>query len=296
MRSARGRHKRAGRWLLISVASVLCTLLLVINALNLFPQENDLSTLSLVRFGFSALTALVYLAVGSLVWLFARQRGVASLLFCFSLAMMVTFANETAGGARGVLLATVTGMSSVVALASFAILLLMFPYDYLGMPRAGKQGKRRVLAGCGRFFIRAYIWGNIACAGLTSVYALAKNVLGYQTPAWLDTTVNLYYASALACILLTVIGSYILSRELRTRQQLLLFVIGAVLACAPLFFLTILPQALDLPARYMVDVQWSSLPLLLLPLALGYSVLRYQILIFDLYIRRAVAWTAGTIG
>lgn len=296
MRAARRRNKRAGRWLLISVASIVCALLLVINALDFFPQAENLSTIGLVRFGFSALTALVYLAVGSLVWLFARQRGVARLLFCFSLAMMVTFANETAGNAHGEIFATVTGMSSVLALASFATLLLMFPYDYLAALRARRQGKRRASACCGNLFLGAYIAGNAFFACLTSVYALAKHVLAYQTPAWLDTTVNCYYALALAGILLTIVGAYILSHELRTRQQLLLFVIGVVLACAPLFFLTILPQALSLPTRYTVDVQWSSLPLLLLPLALGYSVLRYQILVFDLYIRRAVAWTAGAVG
>ncbi|HXR64606.1 MAG TPA: hypothetical protein VN729_01695, partial [Ktedonobacteraceae bacterium] len=296
MRSARGKRKRAWRWLLISLASMLCAFLLVVNALDFFPQESNLSTVSLVRFGFSALTALIYLAVGSLVWLFARQRGVASLLFCFSLAMMITFANETAGDTRSVLLATVVGISSVVALALFAILLLMFPYDYLGALRTRRRGKRRASVCCGRVFLWAYITGNIIFASLISAYALVKHILLYQTPSWLDTTVNLYYAAALACILLTIIGAYILSHELRTRQQLLLFVIGVVLACAPVFFLTVLPQALDLPNRYFVDGQWSSLPLLLLPLALGYSVLRYQILVFDLYIRRAVAWTAGVVG
>lgn len=296
MRSARGRYRRVGRWLLIAVASVLCALLLVVNALNLFPQEDNLSTMSLVRFGFSALTALVYLAVGSLVWLFARQRSVARWLFFFSLAMMITFANETAGNVQGVLFATATGISSAVALASFAILLLMFPYDYLGILRAKRQGKRRASACCGSILLGVYMTGQLVFAGLTSAYALVRNVLNYQTPGWLDTTVNYYYALALACILLTIIGSYILSHELRTRQQMLLFVMGVILACVPIFFLTMVPQALNLLPRYIVDAKWSSLPLLLLPLALGYSVLRYQILVFDLYIRRAVAWTAGTIG
>ncbi|HVU67582.1 MAG TPA: GAF domain-containing sensor histidine kinase [Ktedonobacteraceae bacterium] len=296
MRSARGRYRRAGRWLLISVAAALGALLLVVNALDLFPQEDNLSTLSLIRFGFSALTALVYLAVGSLVWLFARQRGVARWLFGFSLAMMITFANETAGKRQDALLSTITGISSVVALASFAILLLRFPYDYLAALRAGGRGKHRKLARCGRFLLGLYIVAHLIFAGLTSAYALARNVLAYHTPWWLDTTVNYYYALALACILLTIICSYIFSHELRTRQQLLLFVIGVMLACVPIFCLTMVPQALNLPDRYIVDGQWSSLPLLLLPLALGYSILRYQILVFDLYIRRAVAWTAGAVG
>lgn len=296
MRSGVRRYKRAGRWLLILVAAALCVFLLVTSALNFLPWGNDLSTGRLLRFGFSALTALVYLAVGSLVWLFGRRRAIARLLFVFSLGTMITFANETAGGVHSALFATLTGISSVVALASFALLLLLFPYDYLAALNARKQRQRRLFVRGGRLFLGAYMLAHIAFAGLTSAYALAKNVLAYPTPAWLDNTVNVYYAAALACILLTIIGAYVLSHELRTRQQVLLFVVGAVMACAPLFFLTILPQALALPATMLVNGQWSSLPLLLLPLALGYAILRYQILIYDLYIRRAVAWTAGVMG
>lgn len=295
MRYARVRRKRAGRWLLISVASGLCVFLLVLNALAFFPQGSNLSTINLARFGFSALTCLVYLAVGSLVWLFARQRKVARLLFCFSLAMMVTFANEMASSLRDMPFATITGVSSVVALASFAILLLMFPYDYLAALKARQQARRRWGARYGRIFIGVYIGGHIAFACLVVGYALAKDVLAYQPPDWLNTLVNFYYLLALACILLIIVGAYILSRDLRTRQQLLLFVIGVVLACAPILFLTVLPPIVGIRERYTVDAQWSSLPLLLLPLALGYSVLRYQILVFDLYIRRSVAWTVGTI-
>src|SRR5258708_11448682 len=139
MRRAGGKRKRVGRWLLILIVAGLCVALLVINALNFFPQGSNLSPTSLAHFGISALTALVYLAVGSLVFLFARQRRVAQLLFCFALSMTVTFANETASGSRDAWFAVVTGISGVVALASFAILLLIFPYDYLAASRARKQ-------------------------------------------------------------------------------------------------------------------------------------------------------------
>ncbi len=294
MHHARGRRKRAWRWLLISVVFGLCVLLLAINALKLFPQGSNLTSINLARFGFSAFTALVYLAVGSLVWLFAGQRHVARLLFCFSLAMTMTFANETASGSHNALFVLATGVSGVVALASFAILLLIFPYDYLVALKARQQANPRTQYG--RACIGIYIGGHVVCAGLVAVYAVAKYALAFQPPAWLDTLVNLYYLLVLACILLAIIGSYVLASDLRTRQQFLLFVVGVVLACTPILFLTVLPQALGMPTRYIVDGQWSSLPLLLLPLALGYSVLRYQILVFDLYIRRAVAWAAGTIG
>ncbi|HEU5374327.1 MAG TPA: ATP-binding protein [Ktedonobacteraceae bacterium] len=293
---ARGRRKRAGRWLLILAAVSLCVCLLVLDALDFFPQGNNLSPLNLARFGFSAFTALIYLAVGSLVWLFARQRSVAWLLLCFSLAMAVTFANETASETRDPLFIAATGISSVIALASFAILLLIFPYNYLAALKAKKQASQSRYGWCGRLFIGIYIGGHGVFAALTIAYAVGKNILALHLPAWVNMTVNLYYLVALACIILTITGAYCLSRDLRTRQQLLLFVMGVILACLPILLLTILPQALAMSDPYVVDGQWSSLPLLLLPLALGYSILRYQILVFDRYICRAVAAALGTIG
>ncbi|MGH2509875.1 MAG: hypothetical protein ACRDHZ_21050, partial [Ktedonobacteraceae bacterium] len=292
----RGRRQRAGRWVLILAAIVLCGSLLVLNALNFFPRGNHMSASHLARFGFSAFTAVIYLAVGSLVWLFARQRPVARLLFCFSLAMMVTFANETASSLHNPLFTAVTEMSSVFALASFALLLLIFPYDYLAALRARWSVLRGNRACYERLLLGLYIGGHLAFASLAIAYALAKDMLRLTLPAWLALLVNLYYLVALACIILTIVGVYCLARDLRTRQQLLLFVVGVILACTPLFLLTILPLALNLPASYVIDAQWSSLSLLLLPLALGYSILRYQILIFDRYIRCAVAWTVGFIG
>ncbi len=289
MPNAHGRRKRAGRWLLILLAVGLCGSLLVLDARAFFPQKDLLSLINLARFGFSAFTAVIFLAVGSLVLLFARQRHVAWLLFCFSLAMMVTFANETASNSRNPLFTTTTGISGVIALASFAILLLVFPYDYLAALRARKS------VSAARLFLKMYISTHLACAALTIAYSLAKNILLLPLPIWLDMLVNLYYLAALACVILTITGAYCLSRDLRTRQQLLLFVAGVILACLPILLLTMLPVALNMANQYVVDAQWSSLPLLLLPLTLGYSILRYQILVFDRYIRRTLAWAVGII-
>lgn len=296
MPRAQGRRKHPGRWLLILLVAGLCICLLAINAFDFFPQGNNLSSLKLVRFGFSAFTALIYLSVGSLVFLFARQRRVAQLLFCFSLAMAITFANETVNSARNPWLAALTGVSGVSALASFALLLLIFPYDYLAILRdRGKtEHARRIRAGW--LYAGLYIGSHLFFVGLTGVYTISKHIQAFQPPAWLEMLVNGYYLFALACILLTIFGAYGLASDLRTRQQFLLFVVGVILSCTPFLFLTVLPQALGMPEWSIVDGRWSSLPLLFLPLALGYSVLRYQILIFDLYIRRAVASAVGVIG
>jgi signal transduction histidine kinase len=295
MHSAHGRRNRAGRWLFILVACGFFVFLLVMNALNFFPAGDNLSSLNLARFGFSAFTALVYLAVGSLVWLFARQRHVALLLFCFSLAMVATFANETASGSHNPLFQAAIGISSAIALSSFALLLLVFPYNYLAASKTKPEDSRGHGSRSGRWFLYVYIVGHFAFAGLIVAYALAKNVLAITLPVWSETLVNLYYLLVLACILLTIIGAYCLSNDLRTRQQLLIFVAGVVLAAAPILFLTVLPLALNLPDHYVIDGRLSSMPLLLLPLALGYSILRYQILVFDRSVCRMVSWVVGAI-
>ncbi len=74
-----------------------------------------------------------------------------------------------------------------------------------------------------------------------------------------------------------------------------LFVIGVVLAFAPFLLLSLFPELLNLPAQFVVDSQISTLTAIFLPLALGYSILRYQILVFDMYIRRIVAWVVGSV-
>jgi signal transduction histidine kinase len=59
--------------------------------------------------------------------------------------------------------------------------------------------------------------------------------------------------------------------------------------------LTSLPELLNLPAQFVIDGQISTLSAIFLPFALGYSILRYQILVFDMYIRRIVAWVVGVV-
>src|SRR2546429_9345639 len=85
---------RIGRLLAILLAIMTCILLLTVDGFRFFPRDlADSSSLSLTwtRFGFSVLVSLMFLAVGALFWLYARSRGFALFLFCFSFNMLVTF-------------------------------------------------------------------------------------------------------------------------------------------------------------------------------------------------------------
>ncbi|HEV2654403.1 MAG TPA: GAF domain-containing protein, partial [Ktedonobacteraceae bacterium] len=110
---------------------------------------------------------------------------------------------------------------------------------------------------------------------------------------WKYEFASIYYVVVLVGILATIVVSYYQS-SLRERQQLRLFAIGVVLAVVPFLFLTVLPEITN-PNAPLVDPQLSTLSVLLLPLSLGYSILRYQLLVLDAYVRRAIAWLMGIV-
>src|SRR5260370_40795264 len=128
---------RTGRLLVILPAVIIYFLLLTVDGLRFFPHiVTNSSSLFLfwLRFGFSALVALMFLAVGILVWLYARSRFVASLLFSFSFTMMVTFAVQTGAVSNDPLLSTISTASGALSLSLFSALLLLFPKNYLSFP------------------------------------------------------------------------------------------------------------------------------------------------------------------
>jgi len=115
------------RLLTIFVAVVIYAGLLIANAVSL-PHMTLLLSLS---YGFSAFIALAFLAVGALVWLYARDRLVALVLFCFSCTAMVPFALETVAVAGDQIFTKLSGVCASLALMLCSVLLLLFPRNYL---------------------------------------------------------------------------------------------------------------------------------------------------------------------
>src|SRR6266550_2359720 len=246
MRYVHWARTRVRRLLIILLAIMIYFLLLIVDALAYFPHFMSNSTpywLPWMRFGFSAFVALMFLAVGALVWLYARSRLVALLLFGFSFTMMVTFAVETDAALNDTLpvLSTIGTVATVLALFMLSTLLLLFPKNLL-------------------------LWRVQSSVD-------TNNVAEKLQSSW-----QRYY--------LLLLRPYLAVLTLR----------GVILAVAPLLLLTVIPQALGLPSQYVLNSQLSTITVSLLPLALGYTILRYQVLIFDMYIRRAVAWIVGGVG
>ena len=302
MRYAYWARTRIGRLLTVLLALLVYCLLLTVDGLRFFPQQivdsSSLFTLWL-RFGFSALAALLFLAVGTLVWLYARNRRVALFLFCFSCTMMITFAVETGAASNDSLLSVVGSISGVLSLSLFALLLLLFPKNYFSFGSSSHVVSGGELQSGQQYYSTLLLRGYVATLIFLSIIAELYSILRYlspsQVPDWLDTVDSSYYVLALIGILITIIASYRRISSLRQRQQQRFFVSGVILAFVPLLLLTLLPLLLGFP-EYSVDGQVTTITLGFLPLALGYTILRYQVLVFDMYIRRSVAWLIGSVG
>jgi signal transduction histidine kinase len=292
MRYVQWTRTRTGRLLTILLVGLIYLLLLAVDGLRFFPYETSHNVsllLAWLSFGFSELVALLFLAVGALVWLYTRNRLVALVLFGFTFAMMTTFAMQTGDTSGDPLLSTISVISGALALLLFATLLLLFPRNHFALSgdqhRSHREQNNILL-------LRGYL---VVLTFLAAVVVL-QDIFNYlqlsQLAGILFAIGNIYYVLALAGIITTIITSYRRTSSLRERQQHRLFVVGVILATTPLLLLTVLPLVLNLPG---IDGQWTTITLVLLPFALGYSILRYQILIFDAYIRRAAAWIVGVV-
>lgn len=243
-------------------------------------------------FGFSTFVAFTFLVVGSFVYLFARNRPVAWLLFLFSVAVTLSFATETASELKINLFLGISGAASSLAFACFACLLLLFPRNLLVRSSGTPIGKRRAALS---IILRGYMGLLAVLCAMSILDVLIMDWYAITPPYWLTVGNDAYHLLVMAGILITIGISYSHHTTLRERQQQRIFAAGVIVSFLPLLLLTVLPLILNAP-RFYIDPQLSTITVILLPLALGYTILRYQVLVFDRYIRRAVAWMTGIIG
>ncbi len=295
----------ANRLFIVLLVALIYGLLVSVKAQHVFLQgaAPTLDSLALpwFQFGISVLVSLIFLAVGALVWLYASERRVALLLFGFCSTMMMNFAALTSGSASDassfyLLFDAISSASTALAVPLLAALLLLFPKSYFSDARRhvpGDQHSRSLL------FLRGYLVFLWTLGLVVTLYTLVRSVPIVQDSSlsnYLELLKAIYYLVGIVGILITVAVSYRRSSTLRERQQLRIFVGGVALSLTPVLFLTVLPAVLNLPPQDTLDGHISALALGLLPIALGYSILRYQILVFDRYIRRVVAGIVGGVG
>jgi hypothetical protein len=81
---------------------------------------------------------------------------------------------------------------------------------------------------------------------------------------------------------------------IREQQQSRFFFLGTLVSFVPILGLTVVPTLLH--ARLVIDGSLSMIFLVLFPLTMSYAVLRYNLLIFDFYVKRVVTTVVSMIG
>ncbi|HKO34870.1 MAG TPA: ATP-binding protein [Pyrinomonadaceae bacterium] len=105
----------------------------------------------------------------------------------------------------------------------------------------------------------------------------------------------IHFVAALVISAAILIRRFVVSKNTVARQQLKWVVWGSALAIVPftLFYAIAYVLGAD-TAGPLTDV--AFLPLILIPLSFGYSVVRYRLMDVELVVRRAVVYAATTLG
>ncbi len=194
---------------------------------------------------------------------------------------MVAF-GTLSGDALGDTFSNALGSSaSALAVLCLFLLLLRFPRNVLPLG----EGKRRVM--------RLTQAAVSALCLFSASYSILHDFFAVPLPGWWRLLGISYYGIVGLGIVLIIALAARRSPSVRTLQQTRLFFVGTLLSFVPVLILTVLPELLHLHMH--VDGTQSMVFLLFFPLSLGYTLLRYEILVFDVYVRRVVTWVIGAV-
>ena len=292
-------HRKTSRVIVIVMAVIVYAILAVANGEYTFSHTTTLLPFSFpitISLGFSLFIALTYLLIGSLVWFYARNRNISLLLCILCYISMIPFELETASlvDASGTSwLTLISHVSSTFAIFLLAILLLIFPKNFFLSSCLFGQKQTQQHARTFKLCL-SFVDGYTFCIFFLFLLTIAYFIFMYITPdvalpSWISACALLFNGFLFLSSIITVIIAFQRSSK-RERAQLRFFTGGTILAFLPLLLLTIVPESIGLLA---VNPQITSLPVILLPISLGYSILRYQLLVFDTYIRRTVKSLLG---
>lgn len=274
-------------------AVTMCAALVSADGYMLFLNpavHQHVSFLLRVQYASSVFVAGIFLSVGLLVWLFALDRRVAQVLAAFSVILALCFAALPGGLSADPPFARVSdGFSSSAAALSVPFLLtflLLFPTNYFA---SGHRHRVGLLRG-------ALIGFWVLCLAVTISLDERTFLISFYPIFFLafgDFLKACYYLLGIVGIFIASIVSFRSATDTRTRQQFRLLAGSVIVSLLPVFVFAVIPSLFEQTTN--VDGRVSSLALGILAVGLGYSVLRYQLLVLDRFVRRIAATLVGGV-
>ena len=250
--------------------------LLLANGQHFFaPAQVRLSALNWISFCLATVTSVLFFSVGLTVWMYARSRRVAGLVCAFSLLMSYSFASQSSATTNDPLFSAIGTSSLALALPCLLHLVAIFPEDYLSFSPLSKHPRSPLL-----WLRQGYAFVLTAMGSAVALYAFSLFFSPHRFPSWLRTGVVLYFALIVVTILLLMILSFTRrTASSNSRLQSRLLLLGVTLSFAPVLLFTLVPLLLH--RTELVSGQLSTVTIGVLPLAIGYAVLRQQVLLRD---------------
>ncbi|GCF07681.1 GAF domain-containing sensor histidine kinase [Dictyobacter arantiisoli] len=237
-------------------------------------------------FGFSLLTALIFLLVCQNVLFYARNRSVVLRFLGFSLSMLATF-----GTLNYICTSPWLSLLNIFSLISALIFLSNLFFSFPDPPSllAPARGSSSRVAGKPLFvrvLIRSYLWLlSISGTGL-SVFAIGVTFRFDSLMYWLQVGKWSYCLFGLTGSLLIFMVAYRQSAHERARQQLLLLGCGLLVTLMPFLFFSVAPHLLGL---HGFSDKLALISLCLFPLLSSCAILRYQLCMFDTLLLKILA-------
>ena len=239
------------------------------------------------------LIGLVYLFIG--LFVIFRQGGRAPFVLHFAglcLAAFVFHFYTPLGTYRDLDLAIAFLDSAAFIL--FAPLLLHFSAIYPVRYHLFEDRRWRAVA----LYVPAFVL--LAFAAVIFLHDQLVKIIPHQLLDYSPNLVARFYKASFIHFVVALIASavllvrrFVISKSTVARQQLKWVVWGTVLAIAPFTVLYALGYIFGETAGPFTDV--AILPLILIPLALGYSVVRYRLMDVELVVRRVAVYALTTL-
>lgn len=226
---------------------------------------------SLQSWGYTLLS-LIFFAVGSSVFVKARQRTAATVFYFFCLTTTLALAIAPAIYLRTAWLLPIMFVTASAWAGAFALFFLEFPV------RVGKTRLRH------RLFVSIVISGHLVLV-LGYLWVLSGHLSDYES---LRVLMGSFMGACIVVGLGVLLRSLIIERSLEVRQQLFLLLGGTAVAVAPFILLVALPATLI--RRMLVSMELSVLALGVMPLAFAYAITQHQLLGITNFIRRSVVY------
>lgn len=243
-------------------------------------------------YGISLITGWMMYLVGVLIYLLKPNDRPSQL---FMLAMAVTGADIVVGF-DGVFSYRVNplhfawfGMFNAVLLAMIGAVAFQLATQF----PAAKQ-----------FFLRQPAWQYIfypPAIVLAAIYAYQTQVKltdavereEYATPIPIEQWVFLFAGICLLTLIGGLIWDALRSRERLVQRQARVVLGGVLVGVGPILIFNILPRALF--GRELVSYVFGNAFLVLVPLVLGYAIIRYRLFTLNFLLRRSLAYFSATL-